>query len=152
MFHKILVPVDGSSSSEQGLDEAIVLARESRGELVLLHVLESIPLGMEMATADTWRTVLDSLRTQGQAVLDAASRKATAQGVRVSTQLEEFPALRVADVILKVAQDRSCDLIAMGTHGRRGFSHLMLGSDAERVVRASPGPVLLVRQRQPPQA
>ena len=100
-----------------------------------------------MATAETWQAVLDSLRAQGDEVLQKAAGHARARGARVETHLETFPNLRVADAILKVAQDRQCDLVVMGTHGRRGFSHLMLGSDAERVVRASPLPVLLVRQK-----
>ena len=148
MFRKILVPVDGSASSMQGLDEALALARDGQAQLVLLHVVEAMPpMGMEMATAETWQAVLDSLRKQGEEVLQKAAEHARSKGARVETQLELFPNLRVADAILKAAGDRQCDLVAMGTHGRRGFSHLMLGSDAERVVRASPVPVLLVRQK-----
>jgi nucleotide-binding universal stress UspA family protein len=52
---------------------------------------------------------------------------------------------RVADTIVDEARSTKCDLVVMGTHGRRGFSHVLLGSDAERVVRQCPLPVLLVR-------
>ncbi|MCM2252789.1 MAG: universal stress protein, partial [Ramlibacter sp.] len=61
------------------------------------------------------------------------------------TLLREVTGKRIADVIIEQAQQHSCDLIVMGTHGRKGFSRLTLGSAAEGVVRSSPVPVLLVR-------
>ena len=61
------------------------------------------------------------------------------------TQLRELKGGRVADAILQEAKSTSCDLIVIGTHGRRGFSRVLLGSDAENVLRESPVPVLLVR-------
>lgn len=145
MYRKILVPLDGSATSARGLEEAVGLARTAKATLLLLHVVDAYPLAVEMATAETWELVLEGLRKHGRALLDRARQTAADHGVTAEERLLEFPAGRVADAIVGEARSAGCDLIVMGTHGRRGFSHLMIGSDAERVVRDSPLPVLLVR-------
>lgn len=147
MYRKILVPVDGSTTSDRGFEEALSMARETGASLLILHVVDSCPLmtGMEMATAQTWQLVIDGLRAHGQSVVDRAERAAAAQHVTAEHRLVDSNTGRVADVINDTARTAQCDLIVMGTHGRRGFSHLALGSDAERVARQSPVPVLLVR-------
>jgi nucleotide-binding universal stress UspA family protein len=145
MYRKILVPLDGSPTSARGLEEAIGLARASGASLVLLHVIDVFPLAVEMATPDTWEKVVDGLRRHGQNLLDRAETTAREHGVASAARLLEFPTGRVADAILQEAKAADCDLILMGTHGRRGFSHMMMGSDAERVVHESPLPVLLIR-------
>jgi nucleotide-binding universal stress UspA family protein len=150
MYRRILVPVDGSATAARGLEEATALARASGAQVVLLHVVDAYPLAVEMATADTWQLVMDGLRQQGQALLAQASGALRAHGVASVERLVEFPAGRVADAILDEARRNECDLIVMGTHGRRGFAHMMLGSDAERVVHESPLPVMLVRHPEAP--
>jgi nucleotide-binding universal stress UspA family protein len=65
--------------------------------------------------------------------------------VHCETVLREVTGKRVAEVIVDQTKVHACDLILMGTHGRRGFSRLAMGSDAEQVARSSPVPVLLVR-------
>jgi nucleotide-binding universal stress UspA family protein len=145
MYRKILVPLDGSATSARGLEEAIGLARAGGAALVLLHAIDTYPLAIEMATPETWEKVVDGLRRHGQALLERAQTTAREHGVAAETRLAEFPAGRVADVILQEAMASGCDLILMGTHGRRGFKHMMMGSDAERVVQESALPVLLVR-------
>ena len=150
MYRKILVPVDGSATAARGLEEATALARTSGAQLVLLHVVDAYPLAVEMATADTWQLLMDGLRQQGQALLAQGSAAARAHGVPAVERLVEFPAGRVSDAILDEARLSDCDLIVMGTHGRRGFAHMMLGSDAERVVHESRLPVLLGRHPEAP--
>ena len=66
-------------------------------------------------------------------------------GLTVSTELRDLKGGRVADAIVEDARAARCDLIVIGTHGRRGFQHALMGSDAERVTRESPVPVLLIR-------
>jgi nucleotide-binding universal stress UspA family protein len=100
---------------------------------------------MEMATTTTWEQVTSDLRAHGQKVLEQAHQTVVAAGVACEARLEDAPAARVCDVIVDQARDRRCDLIVMGTHGRRGVAHALIGSDAERVIRLSPVPVLLVR-------
>jgi nucleotide-binding universal stress UspA family protein len=146
MYKKILVPLDGSVTSRRGLREAIGVAREHGAELVLLHVVDAYPLMADVSVAFNFQEVYDAMRQAGEQLLAQAKAEASAQGLAAQVVLREVSSGRVADVVLGEAKAQACDLIVMGTHGRRGFSHLVLGSDAELVVRLSPLPVLLVRQ------
>lgn len=145
MYQKILVPVDGSETSSRGLKEAVRLAKEQGAKLRLVHVIDHSAMPEGPYGGFYMEAVADALRQSGQAVIDAAAKHVQAEGVQVEQQLLENVAARVADVIIEEARNWSADLIVMGTHGRRGVSHLFLGSDAEAVVRMSPVPVLLVR-------
>ncbi|MDP1647224.1 MAG: universal stress protein [Rubrivivax sp.] len=145
MYGKILVPLDGSATAQRGFEEAVALGRALGSSLVVLHVIDTFPIAVEMITATTWQEISDGLRKHGHSLLDTACQTATTHGVKAEPHLVESRAERVADTILQQARDGGCDLIVMGTHGRRGFSHVLLGSDAERVLRESPVPVLLVR-------
>jgi len=144
MTRRFLVPVDGSATAQRGLDEALRLARPLDASLVLLHVVEVYPMMMEMATAATWDAVTTDLQRYGQEVLESARQAALAQNVAAEAHLEDAAAALVCDVITDQAVAHHCDLIVMGTHGRRGLEHALIGSDAERVVRQSKVPVLLV--------
>ena len=146
MYRKILVALDGSDCSARALEHAIDLARRCDTPLRLLNVVDTLPMGVEAASAETWQVIVQSLRERSQAVLDEARARALAGGVAAEAVRVEFPLGRVADTIVDEAKAHGCDLIVMGSHGRRGFSHLMLGSDAERVLRVSTLPVLVVRQ------
>jgi nucleotide-binding universal stress UspA family protein len=84
------------------------------------------------------------LRDYGQSVLDGASQACAALGLSVETQLHDMRGGRVADAIVQAAKELGCQLIVIGTHGRRGLRRALLGSDAESVLRESPMPVLLV--------
>jgi nucleotide-binding universal stress UspA family protein len=148
MYRKILVPLDGSATSARGLEEAVGLARVTGAELVLLHVIDAHPLAVEAATPDTWQKMLDGLRKHGQALLERAQATVRTHGVACDMCLDELSTGRVADSVVRLARDRDCDLIVMGTHGRRGISHLMMGSDAERVLHQTAVPVMLVRYPQ----
>ena len=145
MYRRILVPIDGSDTAQRGLQEALGLAKAFDSSLVLLHVVEYYPMMMEMATATTWELITTDLRAHGQQVLERAHDAAKAAGVASETHLEDAAAARVCDVIVDHAREHQCDLIVMGTHGRRGIEHAMVGSDAERVIRMSPVPLLLVK-------
>lgn len=147
MARRILVPVDGSATAQRGLEEALRLAAPLDATLVLLHVVEVYPMMMEMATSATWEAVTTDLRRHGQEVLEAARAEALAQRIPAEGHLEDASAARVCDVITDQARVHDCGLIVMGTHGRRGLEHALIGSDAERVVRQSPVPVLLVPAR-----
>ncbi len=145
MYARILVPVDGSDTAARGMEEALSLARELKSTLVLVHVIDPVPLPMEAMSPGTWQEMSESLRQRGQAVLDAARDSASNRGVPVQVQLVEEHAQRVGDTLVAQVQAQRCDLVVMGTHGRRGLRHLMLGSDAEHVLRRCGVPVLLVR-------
>lgn len=150
MYRRILVPIDGSDTAQRGLQEALGLAKAFGSSLVLLHVIEYYPVMMEMATSTTWEQVTNDLRAQGQHVLERAHDAVKVAGVASEAHLEDAAASRVCDVIVDQARERRCDLIVMGTHGRRGLAHALIGSDAERVIREAPVAVLLVRQPEKP--
>ncbi len=149
MYERFLVPVDGSDTADRGMEEALLLARELKATLVLVHVVDPLPLPMEALSPGTWREMSDSLLRRGQAVLDQARLRAADRGVPVQAQLVQAHAQRVGDTLVAQVAEQRCDLVVMGTHGRRGLSHLMLGSDAEHVLRHCSVPVLLVRHPKP---
>lgn len=142
-LHRVLVAHDFSASSDAALGVAIRLARASDAELVVLHVAEPVLAPLDygaalVAQAATDPAVLRSLRTRLQEVVDAAVRGTVRSrvGVEVGASFE-----RVADR----ARAEDADLVVVGSHGRRGWKHLLLGSTAERVVRLSDRPVLVVK-------
>ena len=145
MYEKILVPIDGSATAIRGFEEAVALARALGSKLVLMHVIDTFPVAVEMVSSATWQEISDGLRQQGDTLLAKASETAANHGVAAETRLVETRTERVADTIVQEARNAGCDLVVMGTHGRRGFSRVLMGSDAEIVVRHCPLPVLLVR-------
>ncbi|MDZ5456778.1 universal stress protein [Azohydromonas lata] len=147
MYSRILVPLDGSDTAASGLREALALARDLHATLVLLHVVNEFPMLVEMASVSSIADIHEGLIKRGNELLAKASRDATAAGVPCETLLHEMASGRVGDVIAEQARVRDCRLIVMGTHGRRGVSRLVMGSDAEITVRCAPVPVLLVRQQ-----
>jgi len=145
MYEKILVPIDGSPTALRGFEEAVALARALGSKLVLMHVIDTFPVAVEMVPTTTWQEISDGLRKQGEALLGKAKETAGNHGVAVEARLVEARTERVADTIVQEAREAGCDLVVMGTHGRRGFNRVLMGSDAEIVVRHCPLPVLLVR-------
>ena len=145
MYHRILAPVDGSETSQRGLEEAVRLAKTLQAQLKLVHVVDesALTLNPEVTTATT--PLIDEFIAGGKEVLAASAALAQKLGVTVETALHENLSGRVADVVLDEAKKWGADLIVMGTHGRRGIRHVVLGSDAEAVVRSANVPVLLVR-------
>ncbi len=145
MYERILVPVDGSETSKRGLLEACKLAKEKGGRLRCLHVVDEHFLTSNYFGIVYPQDLFDALKANGRQILEEASKQAGNEGVAVESILRESGGARISETILREARAWSADLIVMGTHGRRGLSHLALGSDAELVVRESPVPVLLVR-------
>lgn len=145
MYKRILVPIDGSDTGRRGLKEAIALANDQKSTLCLLHVTNDFPIMMEMASAIDFDKVREKLHRHGLDLLEDAKKLAAALGLEVETQLVDMKGGRVADTILREIKNTGCDLVVIGTHGRRGLRRALLGSDAESVLRESPVPVLLVR-------
>jgi nucleotide-binding universal stress UspA family protein len=145
MYARILVPVDGSDAGEGGLREAIRLAAGTRAVLVLLHVVDDLAMMVEAAASMNTAQARQRLIAEGEALLARSAKAARDAGARVETVLRDERALEVAAAIREEAERRQCGLIVMGTHGRRGFSRMALGSDAELVARQASVPVMLVR-------
>ncbi len=148
-YKRILVPLDGSTTSNAGLKEALKLAKAGKGRLRLLHVVDDTVLFRMAEPGVDLGSMLDELRRYGKQVLQAAARKAAAQKVKAEADLSESFGMRVADVITRVARRWRADLVVIGTHGRRGVNRLLMGSDAELVVRNTSLPVLLIHGREP---
>ena len=144
MYKRILCPIDGSETSNAGLAEAIRLAQQQGATIRLLYVLDTMYL---QSTGYMIGEVYEQLRASGAQLLENAKAKVTATGIGVETALTDANARRVADAIVDESRTWSADVIVMGTHGRRGVSHLFLGSDAEAVIRLSTVPVLLVKSK-----
>ena len=146
MFKNILVPLDGSHTSGLGLDEAIKLAKNQNASLYLLHIVDDQVLyegdfsGGGTYVVELLQDMLDS----GKKILAAAEAKVRKQHIRSKTILIETLGGLVSDLIVQEAKKVKADLIVLGTHGRRGVKRMVMGSDAEGVVREAPVPVLLV--------
>ena len=145
MYGRILVPVDGSETSKRGLTEACRLAGEQGSKVRCVHVIDEHYLTVNYMGLIYDPELMEKLRENGKEILREASEQAVRAGVKVEAVLRESAERRVSGMIVEEAETWAADLIVMGTHGRRGLSHLALGSDAEAVVRSSPVPVLLVR-------
>jgi nucleotide-binding universal stress UspA family protein len=147
-YKRILVPVDGSRTATAGLREAIRLAKGQGARLQLVHVVDqhtTVMLGVEAAYYI--EEMMQSARKSGQRLLARAVAQATKSGLQASGVLLETLAGPAADPIVRQARKWDADLIVIGTHGRRGVRRMVMGSDAEQVVRSSSVPVMLVRAR-----
>jgi nucleotide-binding universal stress UspA family protein len=150
MYQRILVPVDGSETSNAGLAEAVKLAKLTGAQLRLMHVIDESPFLMSaegMAAVST--DVLALLREGGARVLEQARALVASQGVAVDTKLYDGITSRLCDCVAEQVAQWRADLIVLGTHGRRGVGRMLLGSGAEQVARTATVPVLLVRSPAP---
>jgi nucleotide-binding universal stress UspA family protein len=146
MYQHILVPIDGSATSERALEEALRLARQSSQvpQLELLYVIEII-LFPDSEIYFNYAELQKIMRASGEKILAQAEKKVRQAGVAVQTRLLEADGERIASVIVEEGRRWPADLIVIGTHGRSGFSRILFGSVAEGIVRTAHIPVLLIR-------
>ena len=146
MYQRILVPVDGSDCAGRGLSEAIALAKLTHARLRIVHVIDEplVAIGADAALGATVDLV-SIAREAAQRVLAHAREKVLVAGIPVDDLMLDTFDGRVCDLVVQAAKDWHADLVVIGTHGRRGVDRLLLGSDAEQILRLSPVPVLLVR-------
>ncbi len=142
-IERVLCPVDFSQCSVRAYDYAQSIARHYRATVVVQHVAElwQHPSASYSVSAQMWEDFRRKLMTDGQNDLEQFVR--SSGGMQPERIVQEGLA---ADAILSLAQERAISLIVMGTHGRRGVDHLMLGSVTERVLRKASCPVLAVRR------
>ena len=145
MYKHILVAVDGSPTSELALDEAIRLTVDQKAQLRIVHALDQVALVLD--TPYVLQEFLDAARNAGEEILERAKARAKEGGVDAQTRLSGAESFgeRIASLVNIEAVEWPADLIVIGTHGRRGFSSVLMGSVAMGVVRTSTVPVLLVR-------
>ncbi|BEP35607.1 universal stress protein [Variovorax sp. V59] len=146
MYQRILVPVDGSSTSSHGLGEAIRLAKVTAGRLRLIHVIDELSFALAM-DAYSGRTGdwLNELRAAATKLLEEGKARAAAEGVEADSVLCDNFRGAVPDRVTAEAASWPADLIVLGTHGRRGLGRMVMGSSAEQILRSASVPVLLVR-------
>ena len=147
MFQNILVPTDGSLLSRKAIKRAVQLAKEQNGRVTGFYVGptwrprgndDSIPY--RMMSPDEHAASVKKIATR---VLDAVRKEATKAGVPCTTSFstDDYPYVK----IVEAAARNGCDLILMATHGRRGISKLLLGSETSKVLAHSKVPVLVCR-------
>ena len=138
-FNKILVPTDGSEYTKAAVRKAMELAKLSGGKVTALYVLDqTILTNMPMDTAVM--NVYNTLEKEGKEAVDFVRDLGASEGVEVEVVFMEGSPVKVI-----LVESANYDIIVMGTLGRTGMSKLLMGSVAERVVRASQCPVLVVR-------
>ena len=154
MFSRVLVPIDGSDAAAAGLKQALKLGQSPGAKLRIVHVVNEMLVASpysvgvfepELYAAD----VVKRLRENGWTLLKQAETLVRQHGLEPECQLLEALGDQAGDVIVRHAAEWPADIIVMGTHGRRGLRRIVLGSDAELVLRTSPVPVLLTRSAAP---
>jgi nucleotide-binding universal stress UspA family protein len=144
MYQRILVPVDGSPTSERALQEALRLAPQQSVQLELVHVLGDVRL-MDADSYINYAEMKEAITSAGKKILAQAQMTAQQSGKAAEVKLLEARGERIASAIVEEARQWQADLIVIGTHGRTGFSRVLFGSVAEGVVRTAHIPVLLIR-------
>jgi nucleotide-binding universal stress UspA family protein len=147
MYKRIVVPVDGSATAQKALVTALQMAREARGCVHLVHVVEGMT-SMAVPYGAYSGEVTEVMRQSGRNILDNALELARAEGVPADTQLFDSFDDRLAEVVADSATRFNADLLVVGTHGRRGLGRVLMGSGAEQIIRLSPVPVLVLRSSQ----
>jgi nucleotide-binding universal stress UspA family protein len=148
MYKSVLIPTDGSDTSNVALRQGLELAKALGASVSLLFAVEN-PFtstwgGFAPSDAGTVGGIVDDLTALGQRTLDAALE--TARGAGVDAQPLLVKNMRVGEAILEAA--KSHDLVVMGTHGHSGLERVLLGSTTEYIVKNSRKPVLVVHPGQ----
>ena len=144
MFKRILISTDGSEISHKAAQSAVALARQSGGELFAISVKEPFPYSaiseMQPVPPQEFYDAQERIANERvKAVVDVAA----AAGVKCQAHTVE--ALHPWEAILDHAKNQACDLIVMASHGRRGLSGLLLGSETQKVLTHSSIPVLVIK-------
>ncbi|WP_447978863.1 universal stress protein [Candidatus Nitrospira bockiana] len=138
-LQRILLATDFSACARRALDQAVFFARAYGASLTLLHVLELLPESGLTREGDEY---LERRRVNGRDRLEETVRTVMAPEIAIDRRLEEgIPSERIT----AAADDIQADLVVVGTHGRTGLDHILLGSTAERVVKRASCPVLTIR-------
>ncbi len=145
---RILVPTDFSKHSHNALNYAAALADKFGAELYLLHVVQNLGVLVPDMVNVTPPVLppMEELTAAARVGLERLIKDNHLEKLTVHIEAREGTPFYE---IIQFAKEKDVDLIVMGTHGRRGFSHLVLGSDAETVVKSATVPVLLVRGKPP---
>ncbi len=137
-YDDILVPTDGSGGTERAVEHALNLADTYDATIHIIYVIDMSPSYHGVISSD----YVEELEEEGRDAIDAIAEQAEERNIPVEQEVARgIPSKR----ILRYADGNDIDLIAMGTHGRTGIGHLVLGSVTEKIVRRSDVPVLTAR-------
>ena len=145
MYANILLCTDGSDVARKGVKHGIALAKALNAKVTVITVTEPVPVYYGSGHVPRWMPVQEieavSEEFAGK-VLDEA--RVMAEQIGISAELLHAPNAHPATAIIETAKSRACDLIVMGSHGRRGFRKLLLGSQTSEVLANGSVPVLVV--------
>jgi nucleotide-binding universal stress UspA family protein len=147
MYKRILAPIDGSPPSMAGVAHAVRLAKDQQASLNFLHIVHDYVVADGRHGIVRYAELLKDLHEQGERILADAVAVARNDDVPAEGTILELPMGEVGAEIAAYADRWNADLIVIGTHGRRGIRRLVMGSDAEYVVRTTTRPVLLISSR-----
>lgn len=145
MYQKILAPIDGSPTADRGLAEAMKLANDQKATIRLIHVVNELMVMASYEGTIYSGELITALRESGEKILEKGRQQVAAAGIAVESELLQAHGGQAGGAIVHDAEQCHADIIVLGTHGRRGLSRVVMGSDAEQVVRLAKIPVLLVR-------
>lgn len=147
MYKKMLISTDGSENAAVAEEHGLALAQQLGASVTVLHVVEVIHSSRSISSPTSLMLdeQKDLLMAEGKKIVEKVVEKGKKMGVRVDPVVAEG---HPANEIIEHAQD--FDIVVVGTLGKSGFSHLMMGSVAEKVVRHSPVPVLVVKSQRSP--
>ena len=146
-YHHLLVPSDGTPLSLRALDQALALAKSLGSQLTLLHVQPALPVPMvgmgDMLDPATLESLSQTAEKESARILQEGQAAGLAAGVDIRTEVvkQDLP----YRAIVEAAKRHGCDLIVMASHGRKGLSGLLIGSETQRVLLHASIPVLVVR-------
>ena len=148
MFKHILLPTDGSPLSEKGVKRGIAFAKGIKARVTTMHVVPQFRLladadPLPSAVALRQRLVAEA-QDRAKRIVDRPAKWAKAAGVRCKSVIVP-PGGLIYEKIIATARREKCDLIFMSSHGRRGLSSVLLGSETSKVLTHSKIPVLVVR-------
>lgn len=145
-YRRILVPVDGSETSNRALVTALQMARDVGGRVLVLHDISEL---LYLSPYTDARTLIELAHQEGERVVKAAMDICASAGVPAESRLVEGVGHRLGEVVSDAAVAWNADLIVLGSHGRRGLQRLLLGSGAEQILRLAPVATLVVREPPP---
>lgn len=148
MYQRIFVPMDNGQASALAFKEACSLAKILKAELLIVTVVDLTPIGQPGMEFVDVSASYQTTKSSAKDLLSQLLEKAQKEDISVNTKLLEGFGHDLSSMLLEEAKKFRANLIVMGTHGRKGLMHLIMGSVAEGVVRHSTLPVLLVRNHE----
>jgi nucleotide-binding universal stress UspA family protein len=148
MFKHILLPTDGSPHSDKGVKAGIAFAKRIKARVTTIHVVPEFRALADdsllpTSAVELRQRFIDEAQARGKRIVDKVAKRAKAAGLRCGCIVA--PSGLVHEQIIGAARRQKCDLILMASHGRRGLSSMLLGSETAKVLTHSKVPVLVVR-------